>query len=93
MKLKNIKKSEFMSSNEDLYEKDHWESFWTFSKPRFFNKLNYYNSILDKYFRSVVRENSKVLEVGCGGSIWLPYFKQYLKFLQKPRIRVYFYSL
>jgi 2-polyprenyl-3-methyl-5-hydroxy-6-metoxy-1,4-benzoquinol methylase len=67
-----------MENGNDLYEKDHWDSFWTFSKPKFFNKQNYYNSVMDTYFRKYVREGSVLLEVGCGGSVWLPYFKKHL---------------
>lgn len=61
------------SDNIDLVGSEHWDSIWKKVKKRKVSKLNYYNSILINLFSNYVREGTKFIEIGCGGSIWLPF--------------------
>lgn len=60
-------------SNTDFVGSEHWDSIWKKVKKRNVSRLNYYNSILIDLFSKNLKPGSRFLEVGCGGSIWLPY--------------------
>lgn len=59
----------------DLAGKPYWNEIWKETKGRSANiKANYYHYRFDKLFRTLIPKHSRILEVGCGGSVWLPYF-------------------
>lgn len=57
----------------DLAGPDHWEAVWRRQRVARVRRLNYYHHRLEQVFESFARQSSRVLEVGCGGSRWLPH--------------------
>jgi SAM-dependent methyltransferase len=57
----------------DLAGRDHWEGVWERHRPARVSALNYYHARLDALLAPLVRPGARVLEVGCGGSRWLPH--------------------
>jgi SAM-dependent methyltransferase len=69
---------------ERLAEKSHWDETWeNLSPPLRVNKLRYSEYRFAKLFERALenerRRDIKVLEVGCGGSRWMPLFYRELK--------------
>lgn len=64
-----------MTGNIRLTSKADWNRFWRphRSKLRRVNTLKYFHFWLDRFFQTTIPPYSKVLEAGCGGSIWLPH--------------------
>ena len=72
-----ISKNRVLNHN-NLAESFYWDELWSSSVHSSINLRSYYHYRLDKLFRKFIHPNSKVLEIGCGGSQWLPYLaKQY----------------
>jgi SAM-dependent methyltransferase len=64
----------------DLARLEHWESEWKrMASVRSVSRFNYYDSRLRAVFASQVKDQCRVLEVGCGGSKWIPYFDSSLR--------------
>jgi len=75
----------------DRASKAYWDSIWEFSAlPKQFHfderktLNNYFNHklhhYLSKIFSSINTSEKRLLEVGCGGSMWLPYFSKQFGF-------------
>jgi SAM-dependent methyltransferase len=64
----------------DIASVRHWESVWknTYSVHGF-STLNYYDFRLAKVFQSLVAPESRVIEIGCGGSRWIGYFDRIMR--------------
>ena len=71
--------------NKDLAGKHHWDSIWDklqvstlpydSTRPRYKNFLyNDYDIFFSQLFSQTPTDGKMLLEVGCGGSVWLPYF-------------------
>jgi SAM-dependent methyltransferase len=70
-------KNKFLNNN-DLGGSSYWDELWSVTVNHPINLGSYYHYRLDKFFNKFILRNSKVLEIGCGGSQWLPYFaKEY----------------
>lgn len=67
-----------MNQTTDLAGVGVWDSIWRREKGRRINLLSYYDDRLSRLFRRFLKPNSKILEAGCGGSVWLPFFGKYL---------------
>src|ERR1043165_7537319 len=67
-------------SDTDIARVDYWEAVWKqTSSVHHFSRFNYYDAQLANLFSSFVSPGARVLEVGCGGSRWLPFFHSVLK--------------
>jgi SAM-dependent methyltransferase len=63
----------------DIATVEHWESVWRRKfRVRPISQRNYYDTRFCRLFAPLVTARSRVLEVGCGGSRWLPYFDCFL---------------
>lgn len=59
--------------NEDFVGSEGWDSIWKRVKKRNVTKLNYYHALLADFFARYVPAKARFVEIGCGGSMWLPY--------------------
>lgn len=67
-------------SAADIAGPEHWENVWrNVRSAAGVSRFNYYNFRLLELFRPQVKMGSRVLEVGCGASRWVPYFEQSLR--------------
>ncbi|MGH2396842.1 MAG: class I SAM-dependent methyltransferase [bacterium] len=57
----------------DLAGTEFWNAVWTVRAPRRLNRRNFYHDRYARTFARLVKPTSRILEAGCGGSIWLPY--------------------
>ncbi len=62
----------------DLAGAEFWNSVWTVRPPHALNRRNFYHDLYARTFARLVKPHSRVLEAGCGGSIWLPYLAEAL---------------
>jgi 2-polyprenyl-3-methyl-5-hydroxy-6-metoxy-1,4-benzoquinol methylase len=63
----------------DLAGREYWNVIWESGDIRRYNPRSYYDYCLSKLFHQLITPNSRVLEIGCGGSRWLPYFAKSLQ--------------
>ncbi len=73
-----------MKTEQDKAGDAYWENVWKESElqlpiiPESKSINNYFNHIAHNYFKKQFKnletKNKKILEVGCGNSVWLPYF-------------------
>lgn len=63
----------------DLAGTRYWNSIWDRENSKHVDLRSYYDFRLSRYFHQLIKPGSRVLEVGCGGSVWLPYFAKYLQ--------------
>jgi 2-polyprenyl-6-hydroxyphenyl methylase/3-demethylubiquinone-9 3-methyltransferase len=64
----------------DIAKVDHWETVWKRSNSiRPVSPLDYYDHRMVKLFKSLLKEGSRVIELGCGGSRWIHFFDHELK--------------
>ncbi len=63
----------------DLAGEEHWNSIWAREREKRFDLRSYYDYRLSQLFNKFIASGSRILEVGCGGSAWLPYFAKHLK--------------
>src|SRR5262249_53685480 len=64
----------------DIARVGHWESVWRNTKTvHRFSRFNYFDFRLASLFRLYAGPGSRVLEVGCGGSRWIPFFDEVLR--------------
>jgi cyclopropane fatty-acyl-phospholipid synthase-like methyltransferase len=77
-------RNKFMNSKTDKAGENYWEEVWKASNlqpaiiPESKSINNYFNHIAHNYFKeqlgNLATQDKKILEVGCGNSVWLPYF-------------------
>ncbi|HSS97440.1 MAG TPA: class I SAM-dependent methyltransferase [Terriglobales bacterium] len=59
----------------DIAKVDHWETVWKqASSIRQVSSFDYYDVRMAKLFRSLLKQGSRVIEIGCGGSRWMHFF-------------------
>ena len=58
---------------------EHWNSVWNRDKVKRIDLRSYYDYRLSVFFQQWIDPSSRVLEVGCGGSVWLPYFAKHMQ--------------
>jgi SAM-dependent methyltransferase len=59
----------------DIATLDHWESVWKKKRSaRRVSRWSYYDRRVARLFGSLVGPQSRVLEIGCGGSRWIGFF-------------------
>jgi SAM-dependent methyltransferase len=67
-------------SGTDIANVSHWEAVWKHTDSvHKFSTLNYYDFRLSRLFQSLVSQDSKVIEIGCGGSRWIGYFDRVMQ--------------
>lgn len=66
-----------LNTNNDKASKEYWDGVWQSSKRQIVDLRNYYHYRMESIFKKFIPLYSKVLEVGCGNSKWLPYFAKY----------------
>jgi SAM-dependent methyltransferase len=64
---------------KDLAGREYWNVLWERGYARRYNPRSYYDYRLSKLFHQLITPNSRVLEIGCGSSRWLPYFAKSLQ--------------
>lgn len=62
-----------MSLPPALVARDHWESRWEKGPQPRIRLANYYHWLIHRELAPLAHEAQTVLEVGCGGSAWLPF--------------------
>jgi SAM-dependent methyltransferase len=64
----------------DIANVGHWEAVWKDTgSVRAFSAFSYHDFRFAKLFRPLVTSESRVIEIGCGGSRWMGYFAQRLQ--------------
>ena len=67
------------NNSHNLAGMEHWDFVWKRVGVNRVNLRSYYDYRFARLFHTLITQGSKVLEVGCGGSVWLPYFARYLQ--------------
>ena len=63
----------------DLARVEHWERVWKHTRPiRGVSRFNYYDFRMAALLRSLVNPGARVIEIGCGGSRWIRFFRRAL---------------
>jgi SAM-dependent methyltransferase len=63
----------------DIATVAHWESVWGgTSAVHGFSKFNYYDRRIGDLLGKFTSSNSRVLELGCGGSRWIEFFEKWI---------------
>lgn len=63
---------------QDLAGRDFWDRVWTVPRSSRVNPISFYHALYMRLFGRMVRPGMRVLEAGCGGSIWLPFLARSL---------------
>lgn len=59
---------------DDLAGASYWDHIWMRERSRRFSTWSFYDYRFDLVFQRLIPRGSRVLEVGCGNSRWLPHF-------------------